>query len=112
MRKLHNLHPVDIGPGESGVTVRRSEKWANVTPGEALEIYSGDIINQVKVGEGKIVSVMSCKFYEIPARLVEMEHEKSSRTYSGLLESMKRAYNEPKFKESDQVVVIAYERLF
>jgi len=112
MRKLQNIHPIDIAPGEVGVTVRRGDKWANITHGEALEIYSGDVANQTKIGEGKVTNVMSCRFSEIPARLVEMEHEKTSRTYSSLLESMKRAYNEPKFKETDQVVVMTYLRLF
>jgi hypothetical protein len=49
------------------------------------------------------------RFAEIPARLLQWEHDKSSRDYAGLVEAMTRAYGD-KFAEHVFVTLVLYRR--
>jgi hypothetical protein len=110
MRQLHNQHPIDTKPGQIGITVRRGGKWADVKPGEELELCVGVGPNdQVPVGRCIVKEAVLCQFINIPARLIELEHEQSSRVYTGLLASMRKAYGAD-FNEQEPVVVLAYGR--
>lgn len=130
---LDNLHTVDIGVGETGVTVRLGAKWWD----RLLSYLSADQVPQVEtsgklsfseekapeirlqetiegvseiVGSGEVREAMMCRFRDIPARLLEIEHEEESRTYSGLLASMERAYGDD-FSEDSRVTVFTYVRV-
>ena len=107
---LDNLHTIDIGVGETGVTVRRGDKWFNrVSGGTSIQLQETLEGKSEVVGSGRVKDVWLGRFVGVPASLIEIEHEESSRTYSGLLASMRRAYGE-EFSENDVVTVFSYER--
>lgn len=109
---LHMLHSLDAEPGNPASTVRLGDKWSYATAidkklklcvceaqcldpdkcGKDVDNTSCD--NCTIEGEGQVTSTWTGKFYNIPARLIEYEHEVRSRSYSGLLASMKFAYGE------------------
>lgn len=119
-RVLHNLHKVEIDPGTYGSTVRKGSKWADAVPGTKIDLCecasSCLAANHVEerdcivVGVGEVAGLWHGKFYDIPAKMIEHEHEKLSRQYSGLLFSMRRAYGQD-FQEHDDVVILTYERM-
>ena len=111
MQTLHSLHPIDTEVGQLGVTVRLGSKWADlVTHADQLElcVCTEDGMHIV-VGHGTVEEVWCSPFYQIPARVIELEHEESSRVYSGLIHSMSRAYGS-KFDEESTVTVLTYLR--
>lgn len=114
---LDNLHEIDIDAGEIGVTVRLGRKWFDrlskgfvLDKGSLLDLQ--ETIGGVStiVGEGRPTDLWLGEFRDLPARLIEKEHEIPSRLYSGLLESMRRAYG-PEFDETDEVTAFTYERI-
>lgn len=117
---LHMLHPLECSVGALGVTVRNGPKWADfVKPGDKIilcvctrdpnfEPPTGD--THEHAGTAEVVSADIYMFRDVPARLIELEHEVSSRMYSGLYNSMKRAYG-PSFRQTDIVTVLTYRRL-
>lgn len=109
---LDNLHTIDIGVGETGVTVRLGDKWFNRLNGYDGEIALQETLEGVStiVGRGVVLDVYRCAFRDIPARFVENEHEEASRSYSGLVSSMQRAYGES-FSPDSEVTVFQYERV-
>jgi hypothetical protein len=113
MNTLHNLHSIDILPGQTGVTVRLGKKWLhNASLDSAIDlcICTKDPESHEVVGKGVILDAWFGIFIDIPGRLLELEHEASSRTYSGLLASMKRAYGNA-FDERLGVTVLTYMRI-
>lgn len=109
MRTLHMLHTLDIEVGEITSTVRNGFKWADLELGESIELcVCLDGGHEVK-GTGTIVELWFGKFRDIPAQKIANEHEVRSRTYNGLLDSMRKAYGE-KFSESAPVTVVVYMR--
>lgn len=107
---LDNLHKIDIEPGQIGVTVRRGNKWrARVSKGQRINLQETIDGKSTIVGMGEVQSFWWGWFNEIPARLVEFEHEERSRLYSGLLDSMRHAYEG--FDEYEEVTVFSYVRL-
>lgn len=119
-RVLHNLHKIEIDPGEFGSTVRNGTKWADALPGTKLDLCecaspcpAPDHVEErdcIVVGLGEVGQLWTGQFRDIPARLLRNEHEIASRTYDGLLGSMRRAYGDG-FLESNQVTVIIYQRM-
>ena len=105
---LHMLHSLDVKPGDIGITVRRGDKWLSVTQGEQLDLCVC-VPDHVIVDKGYVNFTWYGKFKDIPARYLELEHEVESRTYSGLLKSMRRAYGF-EFNENEQVTVLGYVR--
>lgn len=108
MRTLHMLHSLDIAPGDFGSTVRLGDKWANAL-NEHIELCVC-VPNCHVAGHGRVIEVYQCKFIDVPARLIQFEHELESRLYSGLYDSMKRAYDD-KFDHMSDVTVLVYKRL-
>lgn len=110
--KLCNLHQIDISVGQIGTTVRRGNKWFNqAKPQQEIELcVCNEVGNHNVIGVGVIEEMLFTTFSEIPARLIESEHEMSSRLYSGLLYSMRKAYGKD-FNESELVTVIKYRRV-
>jgi hypothetical protein len=119
-RVLHSLHKVEVDPGEVGSTVRKGNKWASATPGTKLDFcecasscYADDHVEErdcIIVGVGEVTDQWFGTFKNIPARVIENEHEALARLYSGLLYSMRRAYGED-FSEEELVTVVTYKRL-
>lgn len=106
---LHSLHSYDVPAGKIGVTVRRGNKWSTSQPGTFLDLCCCVDGHKI-VGMGEILKTRYCPFDTILAKDIELEHEGSSRLYSGLLESMRRAYGE-EFKEDEYVTLVFYRRL-
>lgn len=118
MRVLHMLHSLDCEVGCLGSTVRKGNKWADAM-GLAIELcvctrsFDSNIQHDVDIheiqGHGIVTDIWSGLFKDVPARYLEQEHEIRSRQYSGLLDSMRKAYG-PEFSENDQVVILTYFR--
>jgi hypothetical protein len=111
MRTLHMLHTLDTPTGHQGSTVRNGMKWADAL-GQNIELcvcLPTPADHKIE-GHAVVTGVWDGKFADIPARLIEREHEERSRTYSGLLASMRHAYG-PEFGENNQVVVLTYSRV-
>jgi len=110
MRTLHMLHSLDVEVGNPGSTVRNGSKWADAL-GQLIELCVCDKEGNHEVqGHGQVTGIWTGEFFNIPAQLIEREHEVRSRTYSGLLASMRNAYGED-FPASAQVVVLTYQRI-
>ncbi len=118
---LDTLHRIDTKVGEEGITIRLGMKWYNrvqikdvIYLQESLFRENGangkPILESTIVGEATVKGKVYVTFEDVPARYIENEHEESSRVYSGLLASMKRAYGE-KFTEKDLVTVLIYKRI-
>ena len=115
MRTLHMLHSLDCMVGEYGSTVRKGNKWADAM-GLTLELcvcepyidIPQEMTHTVE-GHGVVMDIWSGLFKDVPARYLEHEHEIRSRQYSGLLDSMRKAYG-PDFDENEQVVILTYLR--
>lgn len=60
-------------------------------------------------GTGAIFDTWVGRFFDIPARLLQYEHEERSRSYLGLRESMGKAYPDA-FAENSYVTIILYKR--
>ena len=124
MRILHMLHSLDCERGQFGSTVRKGNKWADAfgltlqlcvcTQTGVIESEGPDPItvpvhtHEIK-GHGLVTDIWQGKFKDVPARYLELEHEIRSRQYSGLLDSMRKAYGED-FSINDEVVVLVYLR--
>lgn len=128
MTQLKNVgHDFETRPGETGVTVRKGFKWAAVENGTALELWRCDRPHQgdcpeldqrdpsdVKVfcaqqGTGRVVGHWVGQLKDLPARIIELEHEAKSRLYSGLVGSLARAYG--KLSDRHYVTALFYARL-
>ena len=115
MKQLKSLHPVEVERGMNGVTIRNSPKWyRDVEVGDkveliwqALDTWGG--MNDVPQGIGIIIDKKVELFYNLKAKDIDHEHEISSRTYSGLLASMRRAYGDD-FGEDSVVTILTYRR--
>lgn len=121
---MHMLHDLDLEVNQIGTTVRNGLKW-RVDKGTELllcvctdrcltsicnEAWSEDVCgNCHRVGRGQVLSTWTGKFRDIPARLIENEHEIRSRLYSGLYDSMEKAYGDS-FRGGATVTVVEYVR--
>ncbi len=117
---LHMIQKtLDLVVGEVGVTVRRGGKWAHILR-RSLDLdlclcsYEGGpavgVPKHTQAGTGIVIETHLMPFKDVPARLVALEHEESSRTYFGLLNSMRKAYGSD-FAEREDVTIFAYRRL-
>jgi len=137
--QLKNVqHDFETPVGEVGVTVRRGFKWAMVATSTQLELWrcerphAGDCpeimpVLQVhtdlqpvaedipgavfcsKQGTGRVVGHWVGQLKDLPARIIEQEHEAESRTYSGLMHSLRRAYG-PQLSDVHYVTALFYMR--
>lgn len=114
---LHSIHPYDSMVGAIASTVRRGAKWYEEGDKE-LDLchcqqqgsYQGEplIVHEI-VGTARILTRVLMQFQNLTDRMIEDEHEESSRNVAGLLESMRRAYGE-EFSENEFVTVLRYWR--
>jgi hypothetical protein len=111
MNTLHMLHSLDTPVREYGVTVRLGDKWAKIaSEDQDIELCVCDPPDTHTIqGQGTIVEVWHGSFADVPARLIEQEHEIRSRQFSGLYDSMKKAYGD-KIDLDSEVTVLKYLR--
>lgn len=84
---------------DTQVTVRRGVGWYRRA--EAGDYFSiGDAV-------GIVVGVYSCMFLDIPIDYVAKEHDPKCRSYTGLLDTMKKLY--PRFTEKELVTCILFK---
>lgn len=112
MRTLHMLHTLDVAVTDTGSTVRNGFKWADLKKGEVIElcVCTRDPETHDVQGKGKVDMLWFGYFRDIPAYLLQFEHEVRSRQYGGLYDSMRKAYGDS-FGESSPVTVIVYTRV-
>ena len=60
-------------------------------------------------GTGAVYDTWVGRFFDIPARLLQWEHEERSRSYLGLRDSMGKAYPDA-FAENSYVTLVMYKR--
>lgn len=110
--KLVNLkHDFEVGVGDIGVTLRRGVKWAGRPVGTKLQLVrhedpEGKV--EQEQGEGVIVGHWVGHLRDLPAVIIEKEHEATSRLYTGLLNSLRRAYGT--ISESEYFTALFYKR--
>jgi hypothetical protein len=129
IRVMHMLHDLEIAAGDWGSTVRKGFKWADVQNGDTLRlcvcsdrcaepdscgvhIYDGEprsCENCTVKGRGTVDRVWVGFFRDVPAYFLSFEHERRSREYWGLFDSMRKAYGTG-FSEQDLVTVVVYRR--
>lgn len=86
--------------GGVNVTVRRGSK---TYPADVLLVSNNTTDRPIRarvLNDKRHV----CRFCDIPARIIELEHDPDCRTYSGLLRAMEEAY--PGFKPDEQVTCV------
>jgi hypothetical protein len=105
------LHSLDAKVHTLASTVRLGGKWSDLEYGENIElcVCTRDPETHDVQGIGEVVVIWFGRFCDIPARLLQYEHEERSRQYGGLKESMENAYGD-KFLPDRPVVVIVYLR--
>lgn len=111
-------HDFEVEVGRIGVTVRKGFKWAVVPNGTRIELWRCEVPHDGECpqiacspqGEGMIDHrfLWVGRLRDLPARLIEYEHEERSRSYSVLLDSLARAYGT--VSEDDWVTVMGYLR--
>jgi hypothetical protein len=106
------LHSLDAEVGANASTVRNGFKWADLADGEHIElcVCTRDPETHDVQGEGVVWELWFGRFHDIPAMLLEYEHEERSRRYAGLFASMRKAYGED-FSEDSPVTVVVYRRV-
>jgi len=118
------LHDLEVDVGQKGSTVRLGTKWLNTRNAELILCVCSDrcaggscddpngtsCVNCTRVGTAKTIFTWYGIFRDIPARTIEYEHERRSRKYGGLVESMRKAYGDM-FNEWSPVVVMIYRRM-
>ena len=111
--QLKNVqHEFSVAVGEIGVTIRRGFKWAQVPVGAVVDLVfqssPDDVLGESR-GTAKVTGVWVGRLLDLPARIIEKEHEPSSRTYSELVSSLKRGYGD--FNEAEYFTALFYKRL-
>lgn len=118
------MHELEVEPGQKGSTVRLGTKWLNTRNAELIlcvcsdrckggscDVPEGDTCdNCERKGTARAIFTWYGIMRDVPARTIEYEHERKSRRYGGLVESMKRAYGD-EFSEWSPVVVLIYRRM-
>lgn len=126
--QLKNVqHDFTVPHGFVGVTVRRGTKW-QVAPGTIVDLWEcdrghagacphyvdddahGGHATCVRRGQAQVLGWWTGALIDLPEGLLALEHEPTSRTFTGLLASLRRAYG-PKLLTSAEVTALAYLRL-
>jgi hypothetical protein len=102
------LHTLDASVDQLASTVRKGFKWADLRYSDELELCVCEPEHNVQ-GHAWVQGLWFGRFFEIPARLLQYEHEVRSRTYDGLHDSMRKAYGDD-FGADEPVTVIVYVR--
>jgi len=107
MQSIHFLDKNQPNVGQEATTCRKGLKWYN-------QVNVDDEVNLVLdpggavFGRAVVTRLWFGWFRQVPALLVEIEHDPTCRTYSMLLACMKDIYDD--FKDTDLVTVVQYRR--
>ncbi len=108
MQTIHFLDKNQPEVGQEATTCRKGLKWYN-------GVNVDDEVNLVldpdgtNLGRAVIAKLWFGWFRQVPAIFLEIEHDLTCRTYSGLFAGMQAAYDG--FKDTDLATVIQYKRL-
>jgi hypothetical protein len=100
----------DERPASGGKRVTVKMPWTVGEDSEELKFAIWCCDNCRVQGTGAVLDTWVGRFYDIPARLLQYEHERRSRDYAGLLASMRKAYGDT-FGEASFVTVVLYRRV-
>ena len=91
------------------VTVRKGTKWYGVS-GTFTARPTRKESCRARSKEAEIVISQTAihLFRSLPAKVIDLEHDRRARTYSGLLKGMREAYGED-FSESEYVTVVFFK---
>ena len=107
---MHTIHFLDNHQPEVGAeatTCRKGAKWWNIlSHGKEVNLQL-DPDGRI-VGRAVVTDLWFGWFRHIPAIFVEIEHDPTCRTYTGLLATMQKTYEN--FKDTDLVTVVQYRR--
>ncbi len=111
-KQLKNLdHTFDLACFDIGVTIRKGLKWA-IQPNEKfhlVEEFSDDKEDKL-VGKGISLGFWTGDFFNIPSRLLKMEHNVCARNKEVLFDMMKEGYGDS-FDEWTIVTALIYQRI-
>lgn len=87
-------------------TVRLGRKWADLSPGDVLDVgeTDGGILGKALV---RHITVSSLR--DVPTDVLRNEHAPDARDYPGLYQAMERAYGEDKIEGSVIVTSIGFD---
>lgn len=86
------------------VTVRRGIKWIDLRKDEVLLLSS--VEHRTPPTKAHVICAITMPFFEIPAALLEHEHDPNCHTHDGLLTVMRQVYSG--FMGSEAVTVVLY----
>jgi len=110
MQSIHFLDKNQPEVGGEATTCRKGLRWynqVNVDDEVNLVLDGAEIPNHI-IGRAVVTRLWFGWFRQVPALFLEIEHDPTCRTYSGLFAGMKAAYDG--FKDTDLVTVIQYRR--
>jgi len=81
-------------------TVRNGSMWYRRLVDEASVLRSDVLIDGIEI---KVVDVLMCKYRDIPAFVLEYEHDPDCRNFAGLSKAMQCAY--PNWTGNPQKIV-------
>lgn len=88
----------------ANVTVRKGVRWHTI---EGVHIAKPTDENDKRKKKIVILDTEIYRFRELPARVIDKEHDGRARTYLGLLEGMREAYGDD-FNEDEYVTVVYF----
>jgi len=91
------------------VTVRKGLKWHGVSGAfTARPTRKESCRARSKEAEIVILETAIYRFRDLKAKVIDLEHDRRARTYSGLLKGMREAYGED-FSENEYVTVVFFK---
>ena len=88
------------------VTIRKGDAWANSLDTEPFVYESGTKDERDYIGEARIVGVLKCPLFQVPAQVLKLEHDPACRTKKGILAELQRIYG--KISETSEVTVLFF----
>jgi len=127
--QLKNVqHDFETGVGMIGATVRLGSKWSKQPVGTIVDLWQcdrphagdcpapagGDAVGPdvgcVRRGQAQIVGHWCGELIDLPTGVLALEHETASRTWDGLVASLRRAYGDL-VAASAKVTALLYLRI-
>lgn len=90
------------------VTVRKGVKWHGAKGAFMARPTKKESYEKAVVEIG-ILETAIYLFRDLKAKVIDFEHDRRARTYSGLLKGMREAYGED-FSENEYVTVVFFKR--
>jgi len=90
------------------VTVRKGVKWHGAEGEFAARPTKKEGLSDKRKALIVISQTAIHHFRNLPAKVIDLEHDRRARTYSGLLKGMREAYGED-FSENEYVTVVFFK---